>query len=603
MATYKIKGIRYLKKYTARSFTPTYAANTDAQTVVDSLCEVPWEKSLEPSAQMAYHTNEVVDSESGTTGLDMNVKIRERLDAAMFCAEHKGSVHRVYANAACYVFVLPDMEIYPNLTSVKVKVTSDPYNSSGVRIAVHVSDTAEIPIKCSDARTGIAHVAGAVPREAKTGTDGKTYWYSSMDNVDIPVAAAAMKKYLFVVVALEEYSVVRGDWLEGSAYINPVVEIETDGTVYGWGNEIIDTRLDITSNVKNSLTICDLGLIIPTKTIPMRYSPIETADVAICTLDGIPCKIDPELGLTPGGVHEIDASFQVLKDAASRQNSSLIPSDSAPVKTFFLSSVLNDMVALRQTFSIKELKDAYSGDSTSQTVINQAFTFPWDAKYNTPGVGVTLQCSSTMVDTVSDKNSYGEYRMRDLNWCVLSRRRWLQPFFMPENTSTQEFKITWSSIPALNKGSMIYNIWIRPGIHSDYGSNAIGDISLYNSRIKHNGEWMRVASFDAPDIWGVTDNPKDEDDTDKGTTSREYVKNIRTCLNLPCGACTMLLTAHLLPGSATKGKTVSFNSKWQIYDYYYSGHDGDVTANGSFSYPYIHFTGRPGWRPKVTIEW
>ena len=594
MATYKIKGVRHLKKYTAKSSTPTYAANTDAQTVVDLLCEVPWEESLEHSAQMAYHTNEVVDSESGTTGLDMNVKIRERLDAAMFCAEHKGGVHRAYANAACYVFALPDMETYPNLTAVKAKVTSDPYNSSGVRIAIHVSDTAEIPIKCSDARAGIAHVAGAVPREAKTGTDGKTYWYSSMDNVDIPVFATAMKKYLFVVVALEDYSVVRGDWLEGSAFIDPVVEIETDGIIDGWGNEIIETQLNITSVAKKSLTICDLGINSPTTTMPARYSPREAADVAICTLDGIPCKIEPELGLTPGGVHETNASFQIPAAGGNRVNSSLIQADRE-------AEVLNGMLGLRQTFSIKQLEEAYSASDSASKIIKNAFAFPWDEKYHTPGVGVTLQCSSTMVDTVTDKNSYGEYKIRDLNWCVLSRRRWLQPFFMPENTSTQEFEIIWSSIPAANKGSMLYNVWIAPGIHGDYGPDAIGDISLYDNRIVHNGKWMRVASFDAPDIWGVTDGPGEG--SDNGTTSRQYVKNVRTDMNLPYGAYTLLLTAHLVPGPATKGKSVSYNSKSLIYNYYYSGHDGDVTANGSFSYPYIHFTGRPGWRPKVTIKW
>ncbi|MBE6396663.1 MAG: hypothetical protein E7046_06645 [Lentisphaerae bacterium] len=231
---YRIKGKRYLKMYTAPCDTPVYAANTDAKAAAEDLDDVPWTPTDVQSAQMSYHTNAIVDEATQTTGLDMNVAIRESFDAALFCANHVAGLHRAYANAACYVFEMPEMAAYPNLTSVKARVTSDPYNSTGVRLAVHLSDTLSIPQEWSIAREGIAHVAGAVPRDTAIGSDKKTYWFTNTGEVEIEIAAQQLKKHLLLMVGLEDYTVVRGDWMEGSAYISPTVEITTDGEVTGW---------------------------------------------------------------------------------------------------------------------------------------------------------------------------------------------------------------------------------------------------------------------------------------------------------------------------------------------------------------------------------
>ena len=239
---YRIKGRRFLKKYTAAFTTPAYAVIADAQAVVDGLCDTPWQEVEDEVAQMAYHTSEVVDNATGTTGLDMNVVIRNRLDAALWCADHSGGRHRAYANAACYVFEMPDMAAYPNLTAVKLRVTSDPYNSTGVRLAVHLSDTLDIPVNCAEAREGIAHIEGVAKREERKSSDNKIYWYAATEKVTISVSSQTLKKYLFLVVGLENYNVSRGDWLEGCAYISPVVEIETDGEVTGWNeNQVAST--------------------------------------------------------------------------------------------------------------------------------------------------------------------------------------------------------------------------------------------------------------------------------------------------------------------------------------------------------------------------
>ena len=135
MAKYKIIGQRYLRKYTAPRTTPVYSARIDVERIVDTLCDVPWEAVNAKDAGMTYHTDEPVDDDK-TSGLDKNVIIRDGFDAALFCAEHVGGQHRACANAAAYVYELPEDAVGKSLRSITLNVTSDPYNSNGARIHV-----------------------------------------------------------------------------------------------------------------------------------------------------------------------------------------------------------------------------------------------------------------------------------------------------------------------------------------------------------------------------------------------------------------------------------------------------------------------------------
>lgn len=245
MATYKIKGTRYLRKYTATSKSPVYAASVDAKKAAESMCDLAWERSPEADAQMSYHTED--RDEDGVSGLDKNVMIRDRLDAALFCAEHVGGTHRAYANAACYVFKLPELpagQSYPRLESCSIQVVSDPYNSAGTRIALHTNATGEIPVACAEVRTGAVHASGVAKRTERT-IDGAVYWYPTYEECELrPEGGMALERYIMVVVALENYSVVRGNWLEGSSYIDPVIEIAVDGEITGWGDGSDDVVAD-----------------------------------------------------------------------------------------------------------------------------------------------------------------------------------------------------------------------------------------------------------------------------------------------------------------------------------------------------------------------
>ena len=243
MATYKIIGKRFLRKYTESGTSPVYAAAAQAQHVVDTFCDVPWEAVRPSAATMTYHTDEVLDEDEGVTGLDKNVLIRDRFDAALFCAGHSGGQHRAYANAACYRYTLPDEAVGETLESLALRVTSDPYNSEGARIHVFTNSTGEIPTNCHDCRGEDSSgdviedgttAAGVAKRTVKN-VSGTDYWYPTTATVTLePTGGLTLQKYLFVVVALESYSTVRGNWLEGCSFIENKVSITTASAVDGW---------------------------------------------------------------------------------------------------------------------------------------------------------------------------------------------------------------------------------------------------------------------------------------------------------------------------------------------------------------------------------
>lgn len=242
MAKYKIIGQRYLRKYTAPRTTPVYSARIDVERIVDTLCDVPWEAVNAKDAGMTYHTDEPVDDDK-TSGLDKNVIIRDGFDAALFCAEHVGGQHRACANAAAYVYELPEDAVGKSLRSITLNVTSDPYNSNGARIHVMTLPSAELPTSCricrgedesssviSDGTTA----AGVAKRTVQT-QNGTEYWYPTSEDCTLsPSGGLTLEKYLVVFVLMENYATVRGNWIEGCSFIRNLAEMDISGEVSGW---------------------------------------------------------------------------------------------------------------------------------------------------------------------------------------------------------------------------------------------------------------------------------------------------------------------------------------------------------------------------------
>ena len=229
--TYKLKGARWLRLWTAAEKSSVYAAQSEAQKIADTLCDVPWTRAASDGPAMFPLT--------AAKSLDENPASRDLFDAALFCAEHSDGAHRAYANAAMYLFELPTTSGV-TLNSVKIHVESDAYNALGARIAVHLLSSAELPTDCATVRTGAAHAEGVAARRTVE-RDGRDYWYSNSADVTLangtsesPSAIGTLTQYLAVFVGMENYATSRNEWLEGASYIRNLIEIETDAAVAGW---------------------------------------------------------------------------------------------------------------------------------------------------------------------------------------------------------------------------------------------------------------------------------------------------------------------------------------------------------------------------------
>lgn len=234
---YRIIGSRNLRKYIGRISEPSYMAEAQAQKIANTFCEIPWEPVSEKSAMTTYHTDAVIDDTTGETGFDANVRLQDSFDAAAFCADHVGGMHKVYANAAVYKYKIPTGDVGKTLQSISVNTTSDPYNAQGVRLHIITNDDGVIPMGCHTLRGENSEgqviqdgtTAQAVAIRTVRTVDGTDYWYPTVETAVItPTSSFVLGKFLLLVVAKESYSAVRGNWIEGSSFITNDVEIELD---------------------------------------------------------------------------------------------------------------------------------------------------------------------------------------------------------------------------------------------------------------------------------------------------------------------------------------------------------------------------------------
>ena len=465
MAVYKIRGRRYLKKYSAVAATPVYAAATDAQAIADNMCSVPWTAVEESHAQMSYHANEM---------LDRNVEIRNSFDAAAFCAYHVSGMHRAFANAACYVFELPEMETYPEIVSLKTRVVSDPYNSGGVRLAVHVADTADIPVDCAIARTGVAHVAGAVPREERTGNDKKIYWYASTAEIDIPVAVRA-KKYLFLVVSLEDYSRSRGDWIEGSAYILPTIELVTSGELSGWREDSVNVEIGAREFVVHEAgafpvidpqereSLADIFTYWESKSWTTKNKAIHELSILggewYCASPRVETGDDNKLNIIPRCEKRVGSWCKDLS-----------PGFAAGVQACYAAFKADEMWPVA--------KDGY---------------VPSTFGGNSDNIGA------------------GFYVGQDSGIVSMGRRRFLVPMVMPAGFRPKVLRLAWTNkedSDKLNDSRILRNVWLLRGKFSaKYRDPLLVKHEFYDASASRIGDWELVASI--KDVVGSTSDGVD----------------------------------------------------------------------------------------------
>ena len=249
-ANYTIRGRRWQRLYTAAKATPVYAAESDASLAARTICDVPWKET-------SGNFVSCLTAHPGTAETDEhNLANREYFDAAAFCAGHENGMHRVHAQATCYRFALPASAEDKRMNTIKLVVSGDPYLRDGARIAVLTNDTGVIPTDCSTCRTGDLHAEGVARRTVSA--DGSR-WYGKTDTLQFtPTGGLTLGKYLFVFVILENYAYSRGEYVEGSACIQPNVEIGMAATVGEWTTDGVNLCYE---DLSHSYNVCRDGIL------------------------------------------------------------------------------------------------------------------------------------------------------------------------------------------------------------------------------------------------------------------------------------------------------------------------------------------------------
>lgn len=265
MATYRLKGKRYLRLFEPAGATAAYNSKTDAHNIADTMCTLPWTRSSDNNpAVLPVHSGESHDSDAA------NVLNRMSFDACEFCADHDDKTfrHKVYANAACYVFKLPAGASGLTLSSLSVAVSSDPYNAYGARVALLTNSTGDIPTKCSDVRTGgywdpeqskyvtdeSFYKQGFAPRTVTTTATGATKWLSNLQTATFtPTNGVIIGSYLYITIQMEQYF-ERNNFLEGASCLGADVTVVLSGVISGYDDGAL---IDCTTDYSTSFKVCE----------------------------------------------------------------------------------------------------------------------------------------------------------------------------------------------------------------------------------------------------------------------------------------------------------------------------------------------------------
>ena len=247
---YKVRGKRWQRLYEAMNKTPVYAASSDASLVANTLCDIPWTATDGNYAAC-------LPAHSGAEETDAaNVLARKYFDAAAFCAEHENGMHRVYAQATCYRITLPESAVEKRLKSITLVAAGDPYLRDGARISALTNDTGVIPTDCSTCRNGDVRLEGVLRRT--TSADGKS-WLPTSDRLTLtPTNGMTLGTHLFVFVLLENYAYSRGDYIEGAACIQPVIELGLSESVDEWDEQDVNNCY---GDQSNAYAVCRGGIL------------------------------------------------------------------------------------------------------------------------------------------------------------------------------------------------------------------------------------------------------------------------------------------------------------------------------------------------------
>jgi len=155
-------------------------------------------------------------------------------DAFSVCGNHNEGMHFGYQGMAAYRCELTPGMAGKTLRSLTAQIYGDPYLTEGARVSVHTTDGPVLTGGTGVAAEGSgAYAKGQVKRTVSGGlaygTD-KNVTLASPGGGDtvFPPAGVTLKRYLWVLVSLENYLYVNGAYMEGAAAASSVATITVE---------------------------------------------------------------------------------------------------------------------------------------------------------------------------------------------------------------------------------------------------------------------------------------------------------------------------------------------------------------------------------------
>lgn len=143
-------------------------------------------------------------------------------DAFKFCGDYASGYQKAYAGMVAYRFKIPAAALSgpTHITSIALPLYVDRWLVDGVRVAAYLSASPVPPTDWTTCREGTVHKDAELPMEYTEDTPPVRIVVEKNETLTVSFAAGTdALAYLYVIVSLEDYTTVRGFWIEGAALI------------------------------------------------------------------------------------------------------------------------------------------------------------------------------------------------------------------------------------------------------------------------------------------------------------------------------------------------------------------------------------------------
>lgn len=143
-------------------------------------------------------------------------------DAFKFCGDYTSGYQKAYAGMVAYRFKIPAAALSgpTHITSIALPLYVDRWLVDGVRVAAYLSASPVPPTDWTTCREGTVHKDAELPMTYTEADPPVRIVVEKNETLTVSFAPDTdALAYLYVIVSLEDYTTVRGFWIEGAALI------------------------------------------------------------------------------------------------------------------------------------------------------------------------------------------------------------------------------------------------------------------------------------------------------------------------------------------------------------------------------------------------